>query len=312
MKYCSAGLIAYLNSLGPAVSPMIADLLTIAPAGGGTVVRLTSAPVNIKTTSLHGATLNVLPVVLDATVYTFLAGGTEVQVPTFTRGRVVSKIGLEVSTVPVTLAIPTGATLNGTTWQAACAAGYLDNAVLTLERVFMPTWADTSRGTIIIEKGFTGELRPSRNTIQLEINPAISILQNPMPRRQFQPGCLHVLYDAGCALLKATFTVSNAAAAGSTAQIIHSTLSQADAYFENGAITFTSGANSGLTRRVYQSFNASGAVTVRPAFPTAPANGDTFTIYPGCDKTQATCIGKFNNLPHFAGFPFVPVAEATL
>jgi uncharacterized phage protein (TIGR02218 family) len=311
MKYMSAGLISYLNSLGPAVSPFVADLLTIAPVGGS-IVRLTTAPVNVQSTSLHGATLNVTPPVLDATVYTFLAGGTEVQIPTFTRGRVTTKIGLELQPVPVSLAIPVGATLNGMTWQAACIAGYLDGAAITLERAFMPTWNDTSRGTVIVEKGFTGELRPSRSTILLDIKQALAILENPMPRRQFQPGCLHILYDAGCTLLQATFTVSNAAAAGSTASVINSTLAQADHYFELGAIAFTSGALAGQTRRVKQYLNASGAVSVVPAFPAAPANGDTFTIYPGCDKSLPTCISKFNNQPHFAGFPFVPVAEATL
>jgi uncharacterized phage protein (TIGR02218 family) len=311
VKYMSAALTAYLNSLGPGVSPFVADLLTIAPVGG-TIVRLTSAPVNVQSTSLHGATLNVTPPVLDATVYTFLAGGTEVQIPTFTRGRVVTKIGLEIQPVPVTLAIPVGALLNGTTWQTACLAGYLDGAAITLERVFMPTWGDASCGTEIIEKGFTGELRPSRSTILFDIKQALAILENPMPRRQFQPGCLHILYDTGCTLLQSAFTVTNAATAGSTASVVSSTLAQADHYFELGAIQFTSGVLAGQQRRVKQSLNASGAITVIPAFPAAPAIGDTFTIYPGCDKSLATCIAKFNNLQHFDGFPFVPVAEATL
>lgn len=311
MKYMSAGLTTFLNSFGPGTSPLVADLLTIAPVGGS-IIRLTSAAVNLKSTSLHGATLNVVPPTLDATVYTFLAGGTEVQVPTFTRGPVATRIGLETKTTPVSLAIPNGATVNGMTWQQAAAAGYFDGAAITLERAFMPTWGDTSRGTILLEKGFTGELRPSRSTIDLEIKPALAVLQLPMPRRQFQPGCLHVLYDPGCALLAASFTVTNAAAAGSTAAVIHSTLAQADHYFELGAITFTSGVNAGLTRRVYGYLNASGAVSVQPPFPAAPANGDTFSIYPGCDKQLATCVNKFNNLAHFAGFPFVPVAEATL
>jgi uncharacterized phage protein (TIGR02218 family) len=311
MKYMSAGLTTYLNSLGPAVSPYVADLLTIAPVGGS-IVRLTSAPVDVQSTSLHGATLNVTPVVLDATVYTFKAGGTEVQLPTFTRERIITKIGLEVQPVPVRMAVPTGATLNGTTWQAAVLAGYLDGAAITLERAFMPTWNDTSRGTVILEKGFTGECRPSRSGIELEITQALAILERPMPRRQFQPGCLHILYDAGCTLSQGTYTSTNAATAGSTASVINSTLSQADHYFELGAITFTSGVNNGLTRRVTSYLNASGAVTVVPAFPNVPGNGDTFSIYPGCDKSMSTCIAKFANLTHFAGFPFVPVAEATL
>jgi hypothetical protein len=43
-----------------------------------------------------------------------------------------------------------------------------------------------------------------------------------------------------------------------------------------------------------------------------PNTGDTFTAYPGCDKTQNTCTSKFNNLVNFGGFPYVPVPEAAI
>jgi uncharacterized phage protein (TIGR02218 family) len=306
MKYMTAGLISFLNSIGPGVPVQIADLLTIAPVGGGTIIRLTSAPVPVRSTSLHGATLNVSPVVLDSTVYTF-------QPQPFSRDRVTTKIGLEVTSTHLQIALVAGATLNGEPWQQAAREGYLDGAAITLERAYMPTWGDVSRGTQIIQKGFTGELKPSRNTLDLELKPGIAVLVNPMPRRQFQPGCLHVLYDAGCALAQAAFTVSGAAVSGSTTGIVNTNLTQADHYFELGAITFTSGANNGITRRVYGYLNGSGQVSVLPVLPFAPANGDTFTIFPGCGKTlQADCTNKFNNAVHFAGFPFVPVAETVL
>ena len=35
----------------------------------------------------------------------------------------------------------------------------------------------------------------------------------------------------------------------------------------------------------------------------APNIGDIVYVYPGCDKTQATCQSKFNNLARFGGFP---------
>jgi uncharacterized phage protein (TIGR02218 family) len=38
----------------------------------------------------------------------------------------------------------------------------------------------------------------------------------------------------------------------------------------------------------------------------APATGDAFTVYFGCDHTQFTCTNKFNDLANFRGFPYVP------
>ena len=43
--------------------------------------------------------------------------------------------------------------------------------------------------------------------------------------------------------------------------------------------------------------------------PNVPAVGDTFSVFPGCDKTKTTCAGKFSNIARFRGFPFVPVPE---
>ena len=306
MKYASAGLISFLNGLGPRSQPLIADLLTIRQQSG-TVTRITSAAVNVKSTSLESATLNVTPVVLDATVYTFLAGGV-----TFTRSKVTTKVGLESADMRITLAIPVGATLEGVPWPQAVDQGALDGATITLERAFMATWGNTSVGTTLTFKGYTGECAASRSTIDLQVKAGVAILANPMPRRLFQPGCTHVFCDTGCTLSLATFTVTNAATAGSTASVINSTLSQADHYFELGQIKFTSGVLNGLKRRVYGFANASGAITVGPAFPAAPSIGDTFSIFPGCDKTQQTCTNKYANLTHFAGFPHIPVAEATL
>jgi hypothetical protein len=42
-----------------------------------------------------------------------------------------------------------------------------------------------------------------------------------------------------------------------------------------------------------------------------PAPGDTFIAYPGCDKTQSTCSGKFSNLVNFGGSPYIPVPETS-
>jgi len=39
---------------------------------------------------------------------------------------------------------------------------------------------------------------------------------------------------------------------------------------------------------------------------------DTFTIITGCDKTQRTCIDKFNNNVNHGGFPNIPGPDKIL
>lgn len=85
-------------------------------------------------------------------------------------------------------------------------------------------------------------------------------------------------------------------------------------YFAAGSITFTSGANSGITRSItaYSNPGSGGVVTIAPPLPTAPAAGDTFTIVPDCDNTMAMCQYRYNNLIHFAGQPFLPAPEMSV
>lgn len=297
MRNASAGLIAYLNSLSPTVQPYVADLLTIIQKNG-TITRLTSAPVDVASTS-QAISFS------DVTVYNFLSGGV-----TFTRSRVKQVIGLTVDNLTLTLITdPLTQTLGGIPWSAAAQDGAFDGARFVLERAFMPTWGDTSNGTLIIFAGSAGEIQATRTSIGVTVVADINILERPMPRNVWQAGCLHNLYDAGCTLSQGAFTVTGVVVAGGTASAFRTNLTQADDYFALGAITFTSGVLSGQTVTVKAYANASGLVTPNVVLPSNPAAGVTFSIYPGCDKTQATCTNKFSNLAHFRGFPYIPVPE---
>ena len=86
-------------------------------------------------------------------------------------------------------------------------------------------------------------------------------------------------------------------------------LAATDGYYTQGQITFTSGANAGITRTVKAYVQASGAISLVLPLPAAPAAGDAFAIAAGCDLTMATCQGRFSNLIHFRGQPFTPPPE---
>lgn len=298
MKNASSSLIAFLNSLSPGVQPYIADLLTIIQVGGATT-RLTSAPGDVLSTSQAISKT-------DANVYTFL-GDSGVS---FIRGQVTQSVGLEVDNMPLTIIAPTSVTIAGVPWPTLARQGGFDGAKIVVERLFMATWGDTSKGTVIVFSGNSGEVYSTRNAVQITVMAATNILALPMPRIIYQPGCNHMLYDTGCTLLQATYTSTGTAHAGSTASSIATGLSHVDHYYELGAITFTSGVNSGISRSILTYI--SNVATVAPPFPSAPATGDSFSIYPGCDKSQGTCTTKFANLSHFMGLPYVPTPEMAL
>lgn len=297
MRNASGALITFLNGLGPTSQPYIADLLTIVQANG-TITRLTSAPTNIASTSQA-----ISP--SDPTVYTFSATGAQ-----FTRGTTKMVVGLQVDDMALTiLSDPATDTLGGVPWPAAARAGALDGATIVLERAFMASWGDTSKGTLILFAGVAANIQASRSQIAITVKSPLNVLTNSMPRNVYQPGCLHSLYDAGCTLLVGTFTKTGAVVAGSTTSAIKTNLTDADDYYDLGRIIFTSGVNNGLFRTVQQYFHTGGQVNVAPPLPALPGIGDTFSIYPGCDKKQSTCNTKFSNLAHFRGYPYVPVPE---
>ena len=129
------------------------------------------------------------------------------------------------------------------------------------------------------------------------------LLDIDMPRNIYQPTCLHTLYDSGCALVKNAYGTGGSVGGGSTASVINWT--SANASFQQGSITFTSGVNAGVTANV-NAVVAGASLTLGYPLQSVPSPGDSFTIYYGCDHTTATCQSRFSNLGNFRGFPYVP------
>lgn len=82
-------------------------------------------------------------------------------------------------------------------------------------------------------------------------------------------------------------------------------------WFRFGLITFTSGANSGLSVEIDEHRLKDGEAVLSFWVPLAnvPAAGDGFTIRAGCSKTFETCREKFGNHLNFQGFPHMPGAD---
>jgi uncharacterized phage protein (TIGR02218 family) len=142
-----------------------------------------------------------------------------------------------------------------------------------------------------------------RTQATLTVASDLVILDYDMPRNLFSPTCNHVLYDAGCGIIRGTFSADGNAEAGSTSGTVRYGCARVgDA---QGSLIWTGGANANL-RSTIKSVGLGFGYNLMYPLPFAPAIGDSFNVAFGCDHTQGTCQAKFNNLANFRGFPYVP------
>lgn len=283
MRTAPAPLVTLLNT---SQALAFADLYTITLQGGG-VLRYTSAD---------------LPITISGTTW---ARG-----PLIKRGRTKLSVGINVDNLDLTLSADSTVQVNTKPLLTFIAGGGLDGARLKLERAFMAAWGAAPAGTLVMFGGRISDVTMGRYEARLMVRSDLELLDAKVPRNLYQPGCTNTLYDAACGKNRAALTVTNAVAAAPapSKSAFGSTLGQASSYFDLGVVAFTSGANAGVSRTI-KSFAAGGLVTLIAPFPFAPAAGDAFSIYPGCDKTQATCSVRFANLARFRGAPYIPAPE---
>lgn len=84
----------------------------------------------------------------------------------------------------------------------------------------------------------------------------------------------------------------------------------AQGYFSYGMLTWLTGQNAGYRMDVRQS--SVGSITLALPMPYPISVGDTYTVVAGCDKTAATCKGRYNNFINFRGEPYIPGTDAVL
>lgn len=261
--------------------------------------------------------VKTIAAVVNSPALTFLRG------PTFQRDAISHKIGVEVSTLQVDIGVA-GVTVSpdqpadmigSLPFVQYVLANGLDGAAFKLERAFMTAWGQPPAGLLIDFAGrVTSILGITELLIPLTVSSWTVLFNVNMPPDLFQAACLNTLFDPNCQVAQTgPFVVTGATvSAGASTSAFNTNLSAADGYFSQGRITFTSGANNGLTRAVKTHVNASGRLTLLLPLPVAPANGDTFTAYAGDDKTLATCTTKFSNRIHYRGTPFVPPVETAV
>ena len=176
--------------------------------------------------------------------------------------------------------------------------------------IFQVNWADLTQGKLILATGRLGEVTMTDGRFTAEVRGLAQSLQQPVGE-VYSAECKADLGDARCKVNLAGFTVTGTATSvASSRMFADSGRTEEDGWFDYGLLTWTTGANAGLSVEV-KSF-ASGAFTLFDAVPGAIEVGDAYTVHAGCDKRVATCKAKFVNILNFRGEPFVPGPDSML
>ena len=127
--------------------------------------------------------------------------------------------------------------------------GAFDGAPVYRDRVFLTGPAGAVVGGVRMFQGRISTVDSvGRTQATVTVASDLVILDYDMPRNLFSPTCLHVLYDAGCGIIRGTFSLDGAVGAGSNSNTIN--FSGARAGDAQGSLVFTSGANANVRATV--------------------------------------------------------------
>src|SRR5436190_1839318 len=283
MKPASAALVALLAGSEQFI---MADLYTLTLVGGS-ILRYSAAPTAIS-----------------ANGHTFVLG------PKFERSRTKVVIGTQVDELEVRVYPEPTDLIGDLLFLEAAWQGQFDGALLQLERAFMPTYGDTSSGTVVLFAGRISDIDCSRTGVELKCRSHLELLNIQIPRRLWQASCTHVFGGPMCHFNREDLSIRFSAGTASTQTVITNAPTSVTP-FVLGTIKGITGSNAGLSRTV-AAFVSGGTVTVKLAFLLPVAAGDQFQLLPGCDRTMATCRNLFNNEANFGGFPFIPTPETAV
>ncbi len=220
----------------------------------------------------------------------------------FTSSEATSRFDLSVDGAEIAGALSDDALL-----ESDLASGRYDAAGV---ETWLVDWSDVSL-RVLTARSTLGEVKREGQAFSAELRGLADQLSQ-QSGRLFTARCGADLGDARC---KVDLTVSALRGAGTVASIESvSTLvaSGLDAFgegwFTNGKLSWTSGANDGLSVEIKDHRIASGhaRLSLWQAMPEAIASNDSFTVTAGCDKRFATCRERFANAVNFRGFPHIP------
>ncbi len=180
--------------------------------------------------------------------------------------------------------------------------------------IFQVNYRDVSQGSLKLRRGWLGEVSLQKHQFIAEVRGLTQRLSQTIGEL-FSPSCRATLGDNRCKINLSAHMVTGSVTTTHTSQFfVDSARTESSGIYTFGLLTFTSGANHGLSMEVKEYIHTSGGGQIYLALPMPYliSSGDAYSLSKGCDKTMQTCFSRFNNVVNFRGEPAVPGLDRML
>ncbi|MET3761679.1 DUF2163 domain-containing protein [Sphingomonas sp. UYEF23] len=203
--------------------------------------------------------------------------------------------GLDADTMDIT-----GALTSAAIGARDLLAGRWDGARVQL---FAVDWSGADPRRVPLGEGTIGAVESDAHGFTAELRGATAALDRPVVEAT-SPECRAELGDARCRVAMAgRRRYARVVAWNERGVTLDAAEPVANAY-GGGLLRWIGGENSGLEGAIAVSDGSSVTLRIDPALPVVV--GDLVELIEGCDKSLATCAGRFANAVNFRGEPFLP------
>ena len=235
-----------------------------------------------------GFTSHDRDVVIDGLVYRSSPG--------MAPSSIVETLGLEIGSLEVS-----GALTSDAIRAEDIEAGRWDGAALT---IFLYDWSNPAASKFTLAMGTLGAISWSGSAFEVEfLGPAARLSASVVPLTS--PTCRARFAGPGCNLSAPRFILETEIVnvQGSTLTLA-APLASEPSHFVLGELRWLGGPNCGQRQQIVFATATEIVLAESPAFPVEGAT--PVSVLQGCDRTIATCSGRFGNALNFRGEPYLP------
>ena len=226
--------------------------------------------------------------------------------PIITREKIATNSTVSVDKLSVTITASQNDQIGGVPVLEVAHNGGLDGATLDLRRAFF-----NDAGKVIecidLFHGICEVTQGGGFILKISAKSVVQKLNIEYPNRRYYPQCPYSIYSKECGVDVTKYRKRVTVTAVTGTNTVQIDIPFEDGYYTAGGMEWISGPLAGQATQIMDSKNST--IIYMSATNTTPNVGDVAYIYPGCDKTPATCKAKFNNFSRNRATPYVPLKE---